>query len=93
MWRHRLDCGATMSLKHPLVRNERACFTIAEFCDAHRISRAKLYQLWKAGIGPRVLRVDSKVLITFEAAADWRREREAASRPTVATARDGVIHD
>ena len=67
-----------MSLKHLSGRNDRACFTVAEFCDAHRISRAKLYQLWKAGTGPRVLRIGSKVLITFEAAADWRREREAA---------------
>jgi hypothetical protein len=67
-----------MPLEHPPARNDRACFTVAEFCDAHRISRAKLYQLWKAGIGPRVLRIGSKVIITCEAAADWRREREAA---------------
>ena len=68
-----------MSLEHLPVPNGRACFTVAEFCDAHRISRAKLYQLWKAGIGPRVLRVGAKVIITCEAAAEWRREREIAS--------------
>jgi len=56
-----------------------AAYTIREFCVAHRLSRSMLYQLWDLGIGPRKLQVGSKVLITTEAAADWRREREAAS--------------
>jgi hypothetical protein len=51
-------------------------YTIDEFCRAHRISRAKLYQLWDAGDGPRVMRVGIKVLITTEAAAEWRASRE-----------------
>jgi hypothetical protein len=29
---------------------DRAAFTIAEFCEAHRISRSKLYELWDAGM-------------------------------------------
>ena len=57
----------------------RAAFTITEFCEAHRISRSKLYQLWAAGIGPRFMKVGVKVLISVEAAADWRREREQAA--------------
>jgi hypothetical protein len=56
-----------------------AAYTVDEFCEAHRLSRSKLYQLWDAGIGPRKMNVDKKVRITVEAAADWRREREAAS--------------
>ena len=58
---------------------DRAAFTIAEFCEAHRISRSKLYQLWAAGIGPRLMKVGVKVLISIEAAAEWRSEREQAS--------------
>ena len=58
---------------------DRATFTITEFCEAHRISRSKLYQLWAAGTGPRVMKVGVKVLISVEAAADWRREREQAA--------------
>jgi hypothetical protein len=58
---------------------DRAAFTIAEFCQAHRISRSKLYQLWAAGIGPRFMKVGVKVLVSIEAAADWRREREQAA--------------
>ena len=58
---------------------DRAAFTIAEFCEAHRISRSKLYQLWAAGIGPRLMKVGVKVLISIEAAADWRRQGERAA--------------
>ena len=56
-----------------------AVFTIPEFCAAHRLSRSKLYQLWAAGAGPRKMSIGTKILITVEAAADWRREREATS--------------
>lgn len=56
-----------------------AVYTIPEFCSAHRISPALFYKLKNAGIGPRELRVGSRRLITFEAAADWRQAREAAT--------------
>jgi hypothetical protein len=59
--------------------NERAAFTVAEFCSSHRMSRRTLYILWQQGNGPRCIRNGRKVLISIEAAADWRREREAAS--------------
>jgi predicted DNA-binding transcriptional regulator AlpA len=55
-----------------------AVYTIEEFCRAHRLSRSKLYQLWASGTGPRKMRIGAKVLISVEAATDWRREREAA---------------
>jgi hypothetical protein len=66
-----------MSLEHLLARRDRAAFTIAEFCEAHRISRSALYKMWAAGTGPRIMRAGSKVLISIEAADDWRRAREA----------------
>jgi len=53
-----------------------AAYTIAEFCDSHRISRSKLYELWDVGKGPRVMCVGTKKLISMEAAADWRRDLE-----------------
>jgi hypothetical protein len=59
---------------------DRAAYTIDEFCEAHRISRRKYYDLVEQGIGPRIMRADSKVLISVEAAADWRAEREAATQ-------------
>ena len=58
---------------------DRAAYTIDEFCVAHRISRRKFYELEEEGIGPRLMRVGSRVLISVEAAAAWRAEREVAS--------------
>ena len=72
-------------MDHQPNQTPRAAFTIAEFCDAHRISRSKLYQLFDAGNGPRVMRIGTKVLITADAAADWRREREAEAAKAEAT--------
>jgi hypothetical protein len=75
-----------MSLEHSPARQtrggpkaERAVYTIAEFCDSHRISRSKLYELWKAGLGPRYMWVGNQRRITVEAAADYRRDLEAVS--------------
>jgi hypothetical protein len=51
-------------------------FSITEFCALHRISRAHFYNLVKAGLGPRVMDVGGRKLISQEAAADWRHERE-----------------
>lgn len=56
-------------------------FTVAEFCEAHRISRTRLYALWSQGYGPRFLKNGARRLITAEAAADWRRDMELASLP------------
>jgi hypothetical protein len=66
-----------MSLEHS--GPPRCAFTIDEFCEAHRISRAQLYLLWGAGRGPRFMRNGKRRIITVEAAANWRREGEAAS--------------
>ena len=54
-------------------------YTINEFCAAHRTSRSKLYEEWRAGKGPRFYWKGKHRLITFEAAADYRRQREAAA--------------
>jgi hypothetical protein len=59
----------------------RAAYTVSEFCDAHRISRSKLYQLWSADLGPRFIQIGTKKIITTEAAANWRRAGEAAGEP------------
>jgi hypothetical protein len=60
---------------------ERAAYTISEFCYAHRISRAHYYNLKKLGQTPDEARAgDRTVIITFEAAARWRRAREKAAR-------------
>jgi len=50
--------------------------SIDEFCASHDICRATLYNLWRAGNGPRFMRVGSRRLISVEAASDWRRQME-----------------
>ena len=68
-----------MSLEHSPARlGDRDVYTVNEFCDAHRISRATFYELLREGRGPRLMRIDSRVRISREAAADWRRASEAA---------------
>ena len=53
--------------------------SIAEFCRRHNISPAFYFKLQQLGIGPRVMRIGRRILISNEAAAAWRREREAAA--------------
>jgi hypothetical protein len=53
--------------------------TIPQFCNAHNISEGFYYKLKKQKLNPREMKVGTRTLITFEAAADWRAEREAAS--------------
>ena len=55
----------------------RAALTVPEFCEAHRISQAKYYEMKKDGWGPVEMEVGRRRLISFEAAAEWRRKREA----------------
>lgn len=64
----------------------QAALTIAQFCDAHHISRTHLHNMCKAGKGPRIFRLGRRVLISAEAAADWRRQLE---QETAATALQG----
>jgi len=54
----------------------RVAYTIPEFCEAHRISESMYYKSREAGVGPREGRVLTKVIISFESAADWRRDIE-----------------
>jgi predicted DNA-binding transcriptional regulator AlpA len=56
--------------------NEQDAMSLGEFCSRHGISRSSYYLLKKAGEAPRLMQVGDRVLISREAAADWRRERE-----------------
>lgn len=56
---------------------EGRALSIPEFCEHNGISRAHFYNVVKVGLGPRVMRVGRRVLVTPNAAAEWRRSREA----------------
>jgi hypothetical protein len=53
--------------------------SIAVFCERHCISRALYFKMQTEKRGPRVFRIGAKVLISREAAAEWRRQREQAA--------------
>jgi predicted DNA-binding transcriptional regulator AlpA len=57
---------------------EQDAMSLGEFCSRHGISRSSYYLLKKAGTAPRLTQVGDRVLLSKEAAADWRREREMA---------------
>jgi hypothetical protein len=59
--------------------SEADAFTIAEFCRRHRISHQLFYKLKPKGLMPVTFRLGARVLISKEAAAAWRAEREAAA--------------
>jgi hypothetical protein len=54
--------------------------TRLSFCESNHISESFYHKLKRAGKGPRETRLlDKRIIITEEAEADWRREREAES--------------
>ena len=55
-------------------------FSIASFCERHDISMAHYYRLRCEGKTPAEMKLGSQILISKEAAAKWRRERERATR-------------
>jgi hypothetical protein len=80
------DCTSAPRIRGPPVAP--ACFSIKTFCLAHHISESMFHKMRAAGLGPQVMQVGNRVLITFEAAANWRteREREAATAAARETA-------
>jgi hypothetical protein len=75
----RPECTGRKPEVSGLLPSLRAAFTVPEFCDAHRISEAHYYELKKLGLGPVEMEVGRRRIISFESAAEWRRQREAAS--------------
>jgi hypothetical protein len=53
-------------------------FTVNEFCARHRISVQLFYK--NRNQMPRTFNVGTRVLISKEAAAAWRREREQVAQ-------------
>lgn len=60
------------------VADDPDAFSVNEFCGRHRISVQLFYKNRKQM--PRTFNVGTRVLISKEAAAAWRRERENAAQ-------------
>ena len=59
--------------------------SVRQFCESHNISKAGFYVLLKNGCGPKVMRVGGRTLISTEAAAHWRRDRETEAETSART--------
>jgi len=66
---------------------EKLALSIPDFCEAHSFSRSGYYNL-PHDQRPREMRVGKRVLITQEAAAEWRAAMEAQTAAELATAKD-----
>ena len=66
------------AMKAP-IRGPPLAMSIREFCTAHRILEDLFFKMRRQGWGPVVMRVGSRTLISVEAAAAWRKAREAAA--------------
>jgi hypothetical protein len=56
-------------------------FSIPEFCRRHGgMSEAFFHKLCRMGLGPALMRVGARTMISTEAATVWRRQREAAAK-------------
>jgi hypothetical protein len=55
-------------------------YSIETFCVRHSISVPQYYKMRKLGLTPVEFRVGTRVLISRESAAAWRRERELATQ-------------
>lgn len=66
---------ATVSDEAPLQpqsQPELDAYSIEAFCRRHSISRSTYYTLKQTGKGPREAHVLGRVLVTKEAALEWR---------------------
>lgn len=63
-----------------IVPPEKDAYTVEEFCQRNAISKSELYEQWRSGVGPRVMKRGSRwVRISREAAAEWRRRMEGGA--------------
>jgi predicted DNA-binding transcriptional regulator AlpA len=60
--------------------------SVDQFCHAHGVNRDTFYSLLKKGEAPECMRLGRRRLVSFEAAARWRAQREAASAATTEVA-------
>ena len=58
-------------------------YSVQDFCHEHGISRGLFYKLLRQGLGPNIIKVGRRTLISQEAAKEWRRRMEYESNPSL----------
>ncbi len=72
--RHPTDDVAAIIRKELAKLRPPLCYTINEFCEAHRLSISVYYELKKRGLGPREKKINSHLIITRNGRARVARE-------------------
>jgi hypothetical protein len=65
-------------LKAAYLPADPDAYSVEQFCAKHGISQSLFYKMRREGLGPEEIRLGVRVLISKEAAARWRAQREAA---------------
>lgn len=58
---------------------DKQAFTIAEFCEAYKVSRGRLHELDQAGLGPKTYRIASRPYVSLSAAREWQQRMESGA--------------
>ena len=75
----RPETGSSQERTVLIEAEQLDAYSIAVFCARHGISERFYFKLKAAGHGPAEMQLGNRVLISREAAARWRAEREAES--------------
>ena len=75
----RAETGSSQERTVLIEAEQLDAYSIALFCARHGISERFYFKLKAAGRGPAEIQLGNRVLISREAAARWRAEREAES--------------
>jgi len=59
--------------------SERNAYTVAQWCAAWNLSRSTFYSMQRKGVGPEMLYVGNRALVTVEADRAWAEKMRAAS--------------
>jgi hypothetical protein len=59
-------------------------YSVESFCQAHGICKGHFYNLLSDGLGPNIIKLGRRTLISKEAATDWRKKMEQQSTPVAA---------
>jgi excisionase family DNA binding protein len=54
--------------------------TVAEFCEANRLSRATFYNLLREGKAPQIMKVGRRTLIPADAVREWQQRMLASTQ-------------
>ena len=55
---------------------EKRALSVAEFCRSYGVSKSTFYKIVRDGVGPKLMKLGERTLISIEAVDEWRRRLE-----------------